>query len=1038
MMTNQIFRLENYDPDLEPEQLVGNITSLADYMSNRKSKSRIEDIKIVTSFLLKSEKLMATNRIATQLQLCKSLIYAFIATSPDLPFDNTCFPFLYRIFRLFSKLIASLSKGRELEHIQEIIKLLKLFNKYEIFSVAKDQSSIIEMFDSLITINNSDAVEILVKKLNNLDLIPLKLFHLIFDLISNDNSLVKIVLSNISHQKQLNIVQNIRSNVSGVNVYRIFEKMTKICNFSVNEIFSFVEFDIKNENEKIRMAAVTVLIKIFNEIEFSIEHWSKYEMIFDRSNDVNCKVRSRIVIFAFDTLQKMKKIPEEREEKSFLESCMTQMEGKIWEIAKNRITDKSNEVRLTVLTKIDELEIEEIKIDLKLLSLRLRDKSPDIRIKCLEIMMRLVETNPNNFVWLLLDLIQLFHTVKEISLFGFSVMIKKFSLIEIAEQIEEIEPLLSILKETNEFRELLPNYKNKEIQQKLSKFMDIKILMKAMKNVTKNFLTKALEWKNRLNIYKNLKAKMDQKNLILLLGFYQPIPIQMEEILHCENLEIVKKMAKIYARHLVLEIPELLSNLQPANLIILSSLQHHIIDIEQRTMILNGLISELSHNLLDKTNLLRTIACFLTENDSYILETINNYEFESFEQKLAFYSKCRDFNAIPFKIIDEIINYIFHNKCDFQTSKNFVENSLKIFTKIIYSENLKYLQNISKDFLLNIQQQFIKIAPTEIFKAFLVCSPKIYSFTTPQIFRCFGYLIQHKKSEVRRTIIQYLSDSLQQSETPIQFISYFALSATDPNEQNKNKAKEALESAIELRRSILGQIHLLKKTENNKQSYSNITPETASPYLINILAHHSDFDNDLPELATFSIYLHFFLIPLCSNQSNYPAVLDILFHLQFLDDIEDQYTNKMVKLCELASAILQKIGSGREWNLNSYDKFEYSTRYFKETPNKNRIKEILKQNNNGKEIKIPEKPRNPLRAGMKTPTRTRIYADTENEIPFHNRIRNTKNHFDFEYIDNEFQESSSPFFDNQIHPERFSKRSLSPTLIGSVIQTNKK
>jgi hypothetical protein len=212
--------------------------------------------------------------------------------------------------------------------------------------------------------------------------------------------------------------------------------------------------------------------------------------------------------------------------------------------------------------------------------------------------------------------------------------------------------------------------------------------------------------------------------------------------------------------------------------------------------------------------------------------------------------------------------------------------------------------------------------------------------------------MQHQDPEIRQQAIAVLANALKLRTTPIQFLALFALSATDPADANRIEAQKQLDFAINYRHQIL---------EKLKTSNSAITPESAIPFLMHLLTHHPNFEEDLPELSTFVVYLNFFFKPLCARTTDFGTILNILLHLSLLEDIEN-CTGNLVKLCDLGSAIVKELGSGRSWDFTEDKDFEYSSRYFKESGGKERLQELLKRKDERRSPILHQKPI--LTAGM--------------------------------------------------------------------------
>jgi hypothetical protein len=93
------------------------------------------------------------------------------------------------------------------------------------------------------------------------------------------------------------------------------------------------------------------------------------------------------------------------------------------------------------------------------------------------------------------------------------------------------------------------------------------------------------------------------------------------------------------------------------------------------------------------------------------------------------------------------------------------------------------------------------------------------------------------------------------------------------------EAQWQLEFAVGYRRQIMRQLE---------------QPNPGIPFLVHILMHHENFDEDLPDLSTFPVHLKFLLTAFCPETTHFGRILE---------DIEEQFTDNGVKLCDFASAI---------------------------------------------------------------------------------------------------------------------------------------
>ena len=256
------------------------------------------------------------------------------------------------------------------------------------------------------------------------------------------------------------------------------------------------------------------------------------------------------------------------------------------------------------------------------------------------------------------------------------------------------------------------------------------------------------------------------------------------------------------------------------------------------------------------------------------------------------------------------------------------------------------------------------------FASYLSNASRCAKANTPEVFLEFSNLMQAFEPDVRNQCIKALNKALQDNNTPIQYLAYFALSATDPVKDNVNTAERFLKENIGFRRELIKQITKAKMA--SPESLSAINPASALPYLIYILSHHSEFSQDDKNLSSFAIYLRFFMKPLCAGITNFDEIQEILIQMKYAEDKDDEYTPNMVKLCQVAVTIIMEIGGGRVWEPPSQPvKIYLPSRYFSPCTDQDRIRRDIIQSTMDI-IKSPAKPKKILNAGMSPARPSRI------------------------------------------------------------------
>jgi sister-chromatid-cohesion protein PDS5 len=568
-------------------------------------------------------------------------------------------------------------------------------------------------------------------------------------------------------------------------------------------------------------------------------------------------------------------------------------------------------------------------------------------------MLHLYGSDPEGFEWIVDSIISLYPAIRDISLYGFSRVIPKCSLLAVAERLRDRAPLLALLKDTNEFRTYFPLIRRDDAARaKLARHVDLKLLNKVVKRAPKNFFKKALVVKHRRALYKELKALHTSEIARLVLGLYQPSPLNARELLASKNYPVVAELSKIFADDFETEIPQLLAQLDKTALVILANMRSVDLDDETRGQVLGALLPIAASGKRREVGL-KAFARLYRPPFHHLLADLRFTKAET-KLKIAFYARIR---VLPPRLLSTFAGSIagFDGKT--------VKNALRL-AALAPDERT-----------LTIYLAALDAHPALAFEAYLAIAAACAQWNTPAVFRSFAGVMQHSDAEVRKTAIGALAAALRLNTTPIQFLALFALSATDPVDENQAEARRQLEHAIGFRRQIISQL-----PEPNPA----VEPESAIPFVVHLLAHHENFDEDLPELPTFALYLRFFLAPLCADRTDFGRILGIFLSLSLLEDIEEDFTEKLVRLCDLASAIVKELGGGRNWNFSEDPEFEFSARYFKPADGRERIQRLLKQRQRDEPRSPKLESRPVLRAGMSPATksprvRRAVLSDDEDE-----------------------------------------------------------
>jgi len=922
--SKQVLAIELYDIQQDANEMIKNLKQLGDYLQDQTPPYDVEEIKPTISYLLDTEEIMSTQSLNQQFELLRIFIFAYYLTSPAQPIDFEQQSVIHRLYHLISIVVTPMEeKNKDL-----LILLLTKANEINFFSIQKDNTSISELFLSLIDIDVPQVVFSLRDLINSTNRIPIQVLQYIVDNIGK-SAILESMIKSISLLKQNEIMQGIRSVANGEEVINAVGVLSEMLEVTPLHLFNTIRSDLTSENDKVRQATVKLISKTLLHQQINAETEPFCQSVLNRGKDRLPEIRECVVDFAFKIIQNFK----EMKESGFRGDTLF---DEIWKSTNSWITDPSNDVRILTLKGISKLKPKDIKIEMNLVATRLKDKCGDVRSRALKILYKLYDQSVDEYRWLEESILSLYPTIKDISLYGFELISQKRSLIDIMSGLKDRKSLLMILKDTNTFRMNLPSYKNEEARAKLSQFIDIKELDKIMKSVPKQFLDKALEIKNRKRIFKSIKEKLDGDSARLIMGLYQPNPIDTSEVLGYKDESIVSELAEIYYDEFEVEIPNMSKRMSKIDLIVLSKMKD--VDFGNSLAgILESISKKAKTTKKSRKIALKAFSILFKNPHSDLLKDIKFGKDELIEE-IKFFTRIKSPRLIPQKLIKAI------------------DKEYASFTPLTIKWPLRLSSLFESSKCIGFHLHVLDAFPAEAFSSYIGNAHRCHEHNTPEVFRMFSSIIQHIEPDVRSRAIGSLSTHLKESTTPIQFLSLFALSATDPVKQNIHDAQAFLSQHIKMRRNILK----VAKIGDNTQ----INPNYALPYLIHLLSYHKDYENDSPDFPTFRLYLRFFLECLCSGIKDFESILEIVWHMKFADDYDPDITPRMVNLCAIAGSIVREIGGGCEWDLShKASEIKLPSRYFKPCDDTERIREdLLKFNLDS--LKSPSSKQKVLNAGM--------------------------------------------------------------------------
>lgn len=904
----KVLQLTNFDPTISTKKLVGNLQELNNFFQKQSAPFQSDLVNPVIEYFLETNELIASKNNDIQELLTSIFIYSFYLTAPNMPFSDTYKNVMYKIFHLISRGIQAM---QERGNDKMIEKLLEVANEIEFFILPKENNDISELFESLIDINSQVVVSSIKQLIDSTTRIPSALLQTFYENL-RQQKYIDIILK-LSNAKQNELIQNIRTILHGNEAIDVFSSLSDLLELPSQNSLMSIRPDIESSDEETRLAAIKIFTKYLLSSQYTHETESYFDICVKRYRDQNKDIRLLIVKFIFSIIENSKKLKTQVIRiDPFLRQC--------WECIRELLKDPKHDVRLLCLKCLNKMNVKDIKLDCKEhVSNRLQDKTFECRNQAMKLMMKIYSSNVDENVWIEEKVIRLYYKnspFKDVCLYAFDTLTEKRSIIDIAEEIPEpeLKNLIALLKDSKTFRELLPHYQEREDE--ISKFVPVKDIEKAFE-VCPDLLEVGLDAKTRHKTYQIIKKKIGSQSANLLLGYYQLSPLNPVDLRSCENESVVKVLSKIFASDFDSVISDMIQKMSKTDIIILSNFDH-VFDED-----VNHVISVLLDNINVKSKRKYVIKA-ISKLFRGCIDDVPNIKFsdKEFVDKVKFYSNilCNMKNPeVPKSLLSEI--------------KKKISNLDK--------KGIKRVLFISKFFngkdCIDFHLSLIDKYPYEAFDSYIYAAGKHVQHNTPDVFLKFVYLVINQNKTIRSKCIASLRQALTLPDTPIQFLPIFCLFAHDSDKNNERDASDALSYHIKLRRDIYKRI-----SQANGNPSRQILPESSVPYLMYILSHHPEYDNDAPNFDLLNTYLKFFLKHITKGTNDYDSILEVFTDMNLAEDVSELHKDNHLEFCRFAIRYVRKVSGNKEWSQsNTNTVFELPTRYYQPCQNQDRIKETI-------------------------------------------------------------------------------------------------
>jgi sister-chromatid-cohesion protein PDS5 len=269
----------------------------------------------------------------------------------------------------------------------------------------------------------------------------------------------------------------------------------------------------------------------------------------------------------------------------------------------------------------------------------------------------------------------------------------------------------------------------------------------------------------------------------------------------------------------------------------------------------------------------------LSSNITHSKKTIN-------EDKIT--NECQS-KILSIKLL---VHYLKSRDKDYE---EVAESTLLLFFKIIQSNG----EITIKENTIEIDRAYLRI--TCAYSIIKLCRFKRYEemISTKQ-FQMLSLIIQDKYSSgLRLLFAKKLYNGLNSLQLPLKYISIFSLVANDSDKDILHHIHNYLKSSINLRREII--------KGNNNNIHFQYLPEYVLPYLIHLLSHHPNLEEDSKDNYKDTIkYLSFFLEEIF-QADNFTFLIHLLYGIKHTKDVQDPTNNNIHIITEIALKIIKKI-----------------------------------------------------------------------------------------------------------------------------------
>ncbi|EDQ90038.1 uncharacterized protein MONBRDRAFT_32239 [Monosiga brevicollis MX1] len=184
-----------------------------------------------------------------------------------------------------------------------------------------------------------------------------------------------------------------------------------------------------------------------------------------------------------------------------------------------------------------------------------------------------------------------------------------------------------------------------------------------------------------------------------------------------------------------------------------------------------------------------------------------------------------------------------------------------------------------------------------------------------QLWHLVAMTMQDSCVEVRSKFNDRLYQLLSKNKLPVGYMSFFVYSAIDPDPKCRRLSAERLRELVTRKRN-LARTAGPSTTESGRE---HLLPEYSLPFLLHLLAHHSDFTYTSEALLSFVPYLEFFFEAVCHRgEESFTFLKSMVDAMKRMEDAAGEDSTHLWAVCDLTAVLIVDLASRPGWKLKSF------------------------------------------------------------------------------------------------------------------------